>query len=150
MKFEKLTKADLKGKTDREMYLDRLSLPTRSTEGSCGYDFHSPSYYRIKPNEAVRIPLCVRVVDMPRDVALFVYNRSGLSLNKGLTLDNGVGVIDSDYHDGIWFQATNHGKEPIEIGLNDRICQGVFQRVVLMDDTPTNKRIGGLGSTGND
>ena len=38
MKFEKLTKADLKGKTDREMYLDQLSLPTRSTEGSTGND----------------------------------------------------------------------------------------------------------------
>lgn len=150
MKFEKLTKADLKGKTDREMYLDSLSLPTRSTEGSCGYDFHSPSYYRIKPNETARIPLCVRVVGMPRDVALFIYNRSGLSLNKGLAIDNGVGVIDSDYHDGIWYQATNRGKEAIEIGLNDRICQGVFQRVVLMDDTPTSKRVGGLGSTGND
>lgn len=150
MKFEKLTKAELKGKTDREMYLDRLTLPTRSTEGSCGYDFHSPSYYLIKPGQTVRIPLCVRVVDMPKDVALFIYNRSGLSLIEGLALDNGVGVIDSDYHGGIWYQATNHGKETISIWLNDRICQGVFQRVVLMDDTPTNKRCGGLGSTGND
>lgn len=134
--------------------LDALMLPERSTEGSAGYDFRSPFDFKLNIGDTITIPLYVKAVDMPEDVVLLIYNRSGTSLKKGLRLDNAVGVIDSDFERCIVFQAT--ATRPIEVKFNDRICQGIFHYVAFVDgDGPKakkkgKKRVGGLGSTGEE
>ena len=129
---------------------DFFELPSRATEGSAGYDFHSPFDVIVRKGKTVRFPLCVKVEDMPKDTVLLVFNRSGLSLKNGIRLDNAVGVIDSDYKETIWFQATNHGKKTYTIHTNDRVAQGVFVKFGKTDDDTTGKdeRHGGFGSTG--
>lgn len=127
-----------------------FDLPSRATEGSAGYDFHSPFDVVVKKGKTVRFPLCVRVEDMPKDTVLLIFNRSGLSMKGGIRIDNAVGVIDSDYKETIWFQATNYGKKTYTINTNDRIAQGIFVKFATTDDDRTGKddRHGGLGSTG--
>lgn len=168
MKFEKVTPGEaikdfesIKGRKatngEKEAIkgaLEALELPTRATNGSAGYDFHCPFEYRIKPStERIRIPLFVKIVDMPSNVGLFILNRSGLALKKGLRLDNAVGLIDSDYKEGIWYQGSHYptASEELAIGQGDRICQGVFLPLLFVDNE-TNKekkeRNGGFGSTG--
>ena len=128
--------------------LDELELPTRSTEGSAGYDFRSPIDTVIKKGESKKIPLFVKVVGMPKRVALFLFNRSGLSLKEGLRLDNAVGVCDSDYNLCIWYQATAETQDVI-INKGDRICQGIFMNFLTVEgDSASAKRDGGFGSTG--
>jgi len=134
---------------ETEDIVNRLLMPTRSTDGSCGYDFHLPVGVHMDKGESKRVPLLIRVVGMNNHTALFLYNRSGLSLNKGVTLDNAVGVIDSDYKNGIVWQGTNKGT-PKFLNPNDKIVQGVFHYVVFVDDDKTEgTRVGGLGSTGD-
>lgn len=156
MKFEKITldEAIAQTKPIRKVYafatkkrLDNLALPTRSTSRSAGYDFHTPFSIRAKKGDTVAIPLFIKVIDMPSDVVLFIFNRSGLSLKKGLRLDNSVGVIDADYKQGIIFQAT--ANKDIEIKEGDRICQGIFVHYLTVDDDEAEgERTGGFGSTG--
>ncbi len=127
--------------------LEGLSLPKRSTKGSAGYDFRSPFDVAARKGDIVRIPLFVKVEDMPKGVVLLIFNRSGLSLKKGLRLDNAVGVIDSDYKFGIVFQAT--ATKDIAIVQGDKVCQGIFLNYLTVDgDDSDGERNGGFGSTG--
>lgn len=131
----------------RKALLD-LPLPQRATSKSAGYDFYCPYDVVIKKGQSKAIPLLIKVVGMPRNAALFIFNRSGLSLRKGLRLDNSVGVIDGDYDQCIWFQATAETEDVI-IMQGDRICQGVFINYLTVEDDQANaKRRGGFGSTG--
>jgi dUTP pyrophosphatase len=156
MKFEKLNKEEcieelkkISSDIAENLMLD-FSLPRRSTPGSAGYDFHSPFSFCIMPKTTISIPLLVKVVDMPNNVVLELYNRSGLSLKKKITLDNAVGIIDSDYHNSIWLQVTNNDNKPYYFHQNDKVCQGIFHEVILTDDDAPEEimRIGGFGSTG--
>lgn len=127
--------------------LDYLPLPKRGTKKSAGYDFRSPFDIVAKKGDTIKVPLFVKVVDMPENVVLLIFNRSGLSLNKGLRIDNSVGIIDSDYDYGIMFQAT--ATKDITIVQGDRICQGIFVPFLTVDDDDASgERSGGFGSTG--
>lgn len=137
--------------------LESVILPKRSTKYSAGYDFRVPSFYglpifEVRFHQKIRIPLLVKAVDMPRNVALLIYNRSGLSLNQGLTLDNGVGVVDCDYERCIFFQATNNNEneDTILITPSMKICQGIFTSFLTVDEEEeiAQTREGGLGHTG--
>lgn len=128
--------------------LEKLPLPHRGTSRSAGYDFHSPIAAVVQSGKTVKIPLFVKVVGMPARVTLLIFNRSSLSLRDGLSIDNCVGVVDADYDQCIWYQATAH-KDEVIIDPYDRICQGVFVNFLTVDgDYVTDKRNGGIGSTG--
>ena len=129
--------------------LDKLPLPTRSTAQSAGYDFYCPYDVVVRKGKTTKIPLLVKVVNMPNNVALFILNRSGLSLNKGLRIENAVGLIDADYSQTIWYQAKAETQDVI-IKQGDRICQGVFIPFLTVSNErkPKTTRKGGLGSTG--
>lgn len=157
MKFEKCTEKEcleLCSKcTNRNILYggSGFTLPRRSTFGSAGYDFHSPFKVTIKKGKSVKFPLLVKCVDMPTDMVLLMFNRSGLSLKSNVTIDNAVGVIDSDYGNCIWVQLTNNGSKPYVINIDDKVAQGIFVRYALVDDDAPRKkeRKGkGFGSTG--
>ena len=87
-------------------------------------------------------------------VVALVFARSGLGIKHGISLSNGVGVIDSDYRGEIMVGLTNLSEEPYTIHPGDRIAQLVVTPVVLpelerveeLDDT--GRGTGGFGSTG--
>lgn len=129
--------------------LNELKMPERSTEGSAGYDFFMPYNVIIHPNCSVRFPLLVKCSDMPKNIVLLIFNRSSMALSKGISLDNAVGVIDSDYDKDIWFQATNRSSSDVFLKQGDKICQGIFiPYVTIEEDNHKAKRKGGIGSTG--
>ncbi len=129
--------------------IGQFDLPSRSTECSAGYDFHSPYSFRLKRNKTIKIPLNVKAANMPKNTVLLIFSRSSLALKYKITLDNNVGVIDSDFNQTIWLQITNHGKKAYQVNVNDKICQGIFINYLITDDDITNGiRNGGIGSTG--
>lgn len=68
----------------------------------------------------------------PEYVAL-VFARSGLAVKNGLTLSNGVGVIDSDYRGEISVGLVNLSDKPYTVQNGERIAQLAVMPVALPD-----------------
>ena len=137
----------------REIY-DGIILPSRATEGSAGYDFHSPVSFELKPNETVTVPTGIRA-KMNTGWVLTLYPRSGLGFKFRMQLNNTIGVIDSDYYysdnEGhIFIKITNDSNEnkTVEVKKGTGFAQGIFVEYgITVDDDATGVRNGGFGST---
>ena len=132
-----------------------VKLPKRSTAGSAGYDFFAPYPFAIGPGQTVFVKTWVKA-KMPKDNVLLLFERSSWGFKKHVSIPNAVGVIDSDYYgnadnDGnIAFAFTNHGSEPLQVKVGDKIGQGIFLTFLLTDDDEADGwRVGGMGSTGD-
>lgn len=131
-----------------------ITLPTRGSKISAGYDFYSPVDIILKPNEKTCVWSDVKAY-MQEGEVLLLFVRSSIGIKKGLTLSNGTGVIDADYYsnpnnDGnIGIALYNYSDKTVEIKKGERICQGVFVPFLEADNGNTDKeRVGGIGSTG--
>jgi dUTP pyrophosphatase len=151
--FYKVSKEQyLSANPDESAYSD-IILPKRATSGSAGYDFFANKDISVSPSETVLIPTGVRV-KIEEGWVLKIYPRSSLGFKFRLTLNNTVGIIDSDYYyadnEGhIFIKMTNLGKEPLSIKKGSAFAQGVFVEYgITLDDEPvTDLRKGGFGST---
>lgn len=131
-----------------------VTLPTRATVGSAGYDFVSPVKFTLQPGQTVKIPTGIRV-KLLSDWVMKIYPRSGLGFKYKLKLDNTVGIIDSDYfysdNEGhIMIKITNHSSDGkiLKIETGDRFSQGIFVEYgITVDDDVKTIRNGGFGST---
>ena len=131
-----------------------VTLPTRATVGSAGYDFVSPVKFTLQPGQTVKIPTGIRV-KLLSDWVMQIYPRSGLGFTYKLKLDNTVGIIDSDYfysdNEGhIMIKITNHSSDGkiLKIETGDRFSQGIFVEYgITVDDDVKTIRNGGFGST---
>ncbi len=100
------------------------------------------------------IPTGVAIEIMAPGVAGFVYSRSGLGTRDGLTVSQGVGVIDPDYRGQIMVSLLNTSGEPRLIERGQRIAQLLFQSCFTADLVPvaelgtTERGAGGFGHTG--
>lgn len=136
----------------KEMY-ENIKLPVRGTAGAAGYDFSSPITVCLdEERPTVLIPTGIRA-EMPRDVVLMMYPRSGLGFKTGMRLANTVGVIDSDYYysdnEGHIMIKLVRGFADLNIKAGDRIAQGIFSPYFITEnDSTTEVRNGGFGSTG--
>ena len=131
-----------------------ITLPTRATEHSAGYDFYSPVDAIIQPHESIMVWTDVKA-HMYYDNALLIIPRSSMGKHP-VMIANTVGLIDNDYYgnesnDGnIGFRLLNMGDTPYEIQKGDRIGQGIFIKYGTIKNDDTNgKRTGGFGSTNN-
>lgn len=130
-----------------------VQLPERATMFSAGYDFRSLDDVIIKPHERATVATGVKSFMLPDEV-LLLFPRSSLGIKKGVTLANGVAVIDADYYnnaknDGhIFICLHNFSNEEQKIETGERIAQGIFQTYRSCGDLPSNTRTGGTGSTG--
>ena len=129
-----------------------IELPARATRGSAGYDFYMPYDLEISPGASVEVPTGVRC-KMAEGWVLQIFPRSSLGFKYRLTLDNTVGIIDSDYYyadnEGhILVRMTNNSSQKISMQSGDRFVQGVFLPYgITVDDQVFELRKGGFGST---
>lgn len=135
----------------KTMY-DALTLPSRSTAYSAGYDFVSPMYFTLKPGETIMIPTGIRAY-MPNDMVLMAFPRSGLGTKYQLGLCNTVGIIDADYYNAdneghIMLKLVNRGDKRVYVDGGQAFVQGVFlPYYTAYGDNVTSSRSGGFGST---
>lgn len=128
-------------------------LPTRADKGSAGYDFYCKEDVTIEPFGVVMFPTDVKAY-MQENEVLYIYIRSSMGIKQGVTLANGTGVIDSTYYnnednDGnIHMCLVNNTNKTVHINAGERVAQGVFMNYLTVGDTPTAKRVGGIGSSG--
>ena len=107
----------------------------------------------LPPGARSLIPTGIAAAIPPGHVGL-LFARSGLAARHGLSLVNGVGVIDSDYRGEILVAMVNLGSEPCLVSHGERVAQLAVLPVVqpqilevdVLDDTLRDT--GGFGSTG--
>jgi dUTP pyrophosphatase len=134
--------------------LDReLPLPVYAKPGDAGLDLGASERASLEPGERRLVPAGLAVA-IPEGHAGFVLPRSGLAMQKGVTVLNAPGLIDSGYRGEIKVLLINHGAEAVEIERGERIAQLVIQpvtpaRLVEVERLPDSARgVGGFGSTG--
>ena len=131
-------------------------LPVYQSEGAAGMDLYACIEEPVTPapHKPVLIPSGVAIALPTNEFAAFIYARSGLASKHGISLANGVGVVDSDYRGEIKVALINLTDTEYTINPRDRIAQLVIApvcvaRVVLEDELPQTERgAGGFGSTG--
>lgn len=116
-------------------------IPARATLGSAGADLYAcmEEAVTIKPNELVKIPTGIAIELDTNNMAAFIFARSGLGVNHGICLSNGVGVIDSDYRGEICVGLCNVSNKEYKIMPGERIAQMVIMPVVCAEFEETNE-----------
>ena len=153
-KFEIISREEFEKDLKRMCNYEDITLPTRSTKHSAGYDFKSPIDFELQPNESIKIPTGIKVC-MNDDEYLAILVRSSMGFKYNIRLCNQVGIVDSDYYNNpdneghIFIKIKNEGDQVLSIKQGDRFAQGIFNKFLLTDDDSADKdRIGGFGSTG--
>ena len=128
-----------------------------ATEHSAGLDLRAcidTEELEIGPGEKTAIPAGVAIEIKEPSVAAYVFSRSGLGTKEGLTVSQGVGVIDPDYRGEIKVSLLNTSGEVRRIKRGQRIAQLVFMPIFqgvlhAVDELgETDRGAGGFGSTG--
>ena len=135
-----------------------MSAPEYATSGSAAVDLRAAleenEVVTIEPGKRALIPTGLSISPESDDVVAIIAGRSGLGVKKGVSLSNGIGVIDSDYRGEIQVGLINRGDEPFEVRRGDRIAQMMFMPVLTASFLPvddldeTARGTGGFGSTG--
>ena len=107
----------------------------------------------IEPGAIVRIPTGIAIDCGRDDLAIVLCARSGLAA-KGITLANGIGLVDADYRGEILVLTANISDQPYTVAPGERIAQMMFVPVCRASFettdtlTETARGAGGFGSTG--
>lgn len=130
-------------------------MPVYKTDGASGADIKAylKEPVTLMPMERKLIPTGL-YVELPKGIEAQIRARSGLAINHGIGLVNGIGTVDSDYR-GEWkIPLINWGQEAFAINNGDRIAQVVFCEYRIADfqlaDSVNNTKRGekGFGHTG--
>lgn len=131
------------------------SLPLYSTRQSAGMDLRADlaEPLVLRPLERMLIPTGL-FIQLPDGYEAQVRPRSGLAINKGVTVLNSPGTIDADYRGEIKIILINLSQEDFIINNGERIAQMVissyrqveFERVEILDESERGE--GGFGHTG--
>ena len=132
-----------------------FALPEYETAGSAGLDLRAnlPAELRLGPLERTLVPTGL-FIELSPGYEAQVRPRSGLAIQRGLTMLNTPGTIDSDYRGEIKCIVVNLSNEPQTILPGERIAQLVVARYERIEwaetsDLTTSARgASGFGSTG--
>lgn len=131
------------------------SLPLYSTTQSAGMDLRADlaEPLVLRPLERMLIPTGL-FIQLPDGYEAQVRPRSGLAINKGVTVLNSPGTIDADYRGEIKIILINLSQEDFIINNGERIAQMVissykqveWDKVEILDESERGE--GGFGHTG--
>jgi len=107
----------------------------------------------IEPGGSALIPTGY-CLEIPSGYEGQVRPRSGLALERCVTVLNSPGTVDSDYRGEVGVILINHGSTPFTVNRGDRVAQIVFCKVCrpLLQESDdldhTARGDGGFGHTG--
>jgi dUTP pyrophosphatase len=128
-----------------------------ATPDSAGMDLRAcieSETLTIGPGQRAPVPSGICIEPRVPGVAGFIYSRSGLGAVKGLTVAQGVGVIDADYRGELVVWLLNTSETALTVARGDRVAQLVFQPVCRLEPravsalSETERGSGGFGHTG--
>ncbi len=152
---------------------DEALLPERKTPEAMCRDIKAAENFSILPWEVKIVKSWIKTF-IPTGWCCKLYARSSLPTKNGLMLANSTALIDSDYRGEYLMQLYNYTDKIIEIPQHTRLCQLEFAphhwgknnfwsseipEIEFQVDAekyedfaelyPSERGIGGLGSTGN-
>jgi dUTP pyrophosphatase len=91
------------------------------------------------------------ILSLPKGFRARIHSRSGLSLKYGI--EAGAGLIDQGYRHAIGVLLYNHGHDPFQVRVGDRIAQLCIERYThpIFEEVPSTEsttRSAGWGSSG--
>lgn len=130
--------------------------PIYATDGSAAADLRAmiDEPYTLMPGERHGFPSGVAISPESSGFVAIIAGRSGLGAKHGITLSNGIGVVDSDYRGEIVVWLINNSDEPYTVEPGERVGQMMFVPVFAANFIPckdldeTGRGTGGFGSTG--
>lgn len=130
-------------------------LPAYETDGSAGMDIRAfiENPITLMPGERKLVSTGL-YMELPVGYEAQIRARSGLALNHGISLANGIGTIDSDYRGELGVILINLGENPFIINNGDRVAQvviGKYERITWNHKgelSSTSRGPGGFGHTG--
>lgn len=133
-----------------------IPVPSFATVGSAAMDLRAciDEDVTIAAGRRAIIPTGIAIALPCADYVALICARSGLASKFGITMANGVGVIDSDYRGELKVALHNSSDTDYTIHDGDRIAQlmvlpvvqPTLQMVEELDETERGE--GGFGSTG--
>jgi dUTP pyrophosphatase len=131
-----------------------IPLPQYMTGQAAGMDIFAAVIDTeiILPGQRKKIATGIAIA-LPEGYEAQIRPRSGLALNKGITLLNSPGTIDADYRGEIGLIVINHGEEPFVVKRGMRLAQMVVQKVFQVnwietsELSDTSRGDGGFGHT---
>ena len=135
---------------------NEIPAPHFATEGSAAMDLCAciDSDVSIAAGARAIIPTGLAIALPSADYVALICARSGLASKFGITMANGVGVIDSDYRGELRVALFNSSDSDYTIHDGDRIAQLMVLPVVqpqlqfVEELDETERGCGGFGSTG--
>lgn len=132
-----------------------IPIPYYATAGAAALDLHAciDKPVEIPGGGQVIIPTGLAVAILENHVGIMAV-RSSMGVRNGVTMSNGIGVIDSDYRGQLQVGLHNLNKTPYTVQPGDRIAQLMIvpvtrHEVEVVDELPPTERgEGGFGSTG--
>ena len=132
-----------------------IPLPYYATAGAAAVDLHAclDEPLLIPAGELAMVPTGLAVA-IPEGCVGILAVRSSMGVRHGVTLSNGIGVIDSDYRGPLGVGLWNTREEDYTVLPGDRIAQlmvvPVLRPELLVTDAlpETERGHGGFGSTG--
>jgi dUTP pyrophosphatase len=131
------------------------NIPFYSTIQSAGMDLRADldGPLLLKPLERKLVPTGL-YIQLPDGYEAQIRPRSGLAINKGVTVLNSPGTIDADYRGEIKIILINLSQEDFTVNQGDRIAQMiissykqiVWEEVAQLDNSERGE--GGFGHTG--
>ncbi|MDI9356159.1 MAG: dUTP diphosphatase [Chitinophagaceae bacterium] len=130
-------------------------IPAYQTEYSAGVDIRASltDTITLLPMERKLINTGI-YIEVPIGYYASIRPRSGLALQKGITIVNTPGTIDADYRGEITVLLINLSPSPVEIKNGDRIAQMIVSKyepiewIPTQSLTPSKRGDKGYGSTG--
>lgn len=120
-----------------------------ATKYSAGADVFAKTVQDIGVMETVLIEAEFKVPTHLKNTnnCFFALPRSSFWENHKLLLTNGVGLIDSDYPDSVFFSYCNMGDKPVTIERGNKVGQLVLMATQQFAPVLQKVREGGFGST---
>lgn len=132
-----------------------LPLPEYKTTGAAAFDLYAREETGIPSQGWAKVPSNI-IIKIPPEHGLIISARSSLVKHyPGLILANGIGLIDSDYHDPedeIMISFYNFSSRKITIKSGDRLAQAFIVKIpkCSLQETEISAKTSrsGFGSTG--
>jgi dUTP pyrophosphatase len=131
------------------------SLPSYSTEYSAGMDLRAniEEDLTLKPMGRALVKTGL-FLEIPDGYEAQIRPRSGLAINKGITVLNSPGTIDADYRGEVGIILVNLSNDDFVIKDGERICQMIIAKheraewIEVEELKETDRGAGGFGHTG--